>query len=369
MQLQSKFSDTYWFFRLTDHIQISTNANKPANRKSKNLETTLSQSPSPKTGEISSFDASGHAKTTMRTQTPSTASPVTDLALPRHGHTVSTNEMRPPRPSPAQKASFLLLPPEIRLQIYQEIFHLHRVEIIRRKDRRWPNKKNKKKLKPTRYRLCYRQLALRDVQSQFVQRYPGMSMASYEPLPTALVFTCRLTYCETIRLFYSTMQFVFNCTKTTARFLKTTRKDLQSAINHVELNQTMYNEPRLTEFRKYKFRSDRAWYLVCDQMSQNFESLRVLHVHLTVYDWPIHLEIGERWSFPLLVFGEHGRQLDIAQILLRMPRFSKEKLRCVARSVEERIMKPESFQIREDERLARKLMGHLKARRILKIGF
>ncbi|PLB54272.1 hypothetical protein P170DRAFT_397515 [Aspergillus steynii IBT 23096] len=265
-----------------------------------------------------------------------------------------------------RKASFLLLPPEIRWQIYQELFHLYRVEIIRRKDK----KKGKKKRDPpksTPYRLCHRHLVPRGVRSQTVWRNPGRP--AYEPLPIAIVFACKLTYCETIHLFYSKMQFVFNCTKTIARFLKTASKDSQSAINHVELNHIMYNEPRLTEFREYKFRSDRAWYLVCDEMSQSFGSLRVLHVHMTVFDWPIHLEIGERWSFPLLVFGEHGRQLDIAHIWLQMPRFSKEKLKSVARSIEEKIMRPESFQIREDERLARKLMGRVKARKILTLAF
>lgn len=131
----------------------------------------------------------------------------------------------------------------------------------------------------------------------------------------------------------------------------------------------MYNEPRLTDFREYKLRSDRAWYMVCDEMSQNFKDLRAVYVDMTVHDWPIHMEIGERWSFPLLLFGEHGHLLDFAQIRLHMPRFSNEKLRSVARSVEERIMKPDSFQIREDEILARKLMGPVKARKILELSF
>ncbi|THC91568.1 hypothetical protein EYZ11_008963 [Aspergillus tanneri] len=270
------------------------------------------------------------------------------------------NHTHTSRPS-AGLSPFQRLPPEIRWQIYQDLFYPHRVEILRCKD------KSPDPSRPARYRLYHRQLQPRDTQSQDIR--PSTGRRSYPPLPLALIFTCRLMYCETILLFYSTMQFVFISTKSAARFLKITDKDAQSAIRHVELNHVMYNEPRLTEFRVYKFRSDMAWYLVCDDMAQALVSLSVLHVHMTVYDWPIHLEVGERWSFPLLVFGQYGDQLDYAKIRLRMPRFSEEKLRFVARDLEQKIMKPQRFQIREDERLARKLMGSVKAKKILKVVF
>ncbi|KAH8432587.1 uncharacterized protein LDX57_010218 [Aspergillus melleus] len=351
--------------------KVNSNARVPAAPKSKGLKsTTLPQSLNPKSSQTpSSPDADRKQETDTRIERPLTANPTTALALQPQSPTALTPKIGTSSSSTTKKASFLLLPPEIRWQIYQELFDPRRVEILRRKDRK---KKRSQPRKSAPYRLCHRQLAPRDAQSQRVPkegRHFTRPFYPRTPLPTALIFTCRLTYCETICIFYSNMQFVFRCIKTATRFLKTTSKDTQSAIKHVELSHTMYNEPQLTEFREYKFRSDRAWFLVCDEICQKFEALRVLHVFLVVHDWPIQLEVGERWSFPLLVFGEHEPLLDYAGVNLLMPRFDKQKLTFVSRSIEQRIMKPEAFQIREDEKLARQLMPPLKARKVLRLGF
>ncbi|KAI9042240.1 uncharacterized protein KD926_005740 [Aspergillus affinis] len=359
--------------------KANSHARVPAAPKAKDIKsTTVPQFLNSKNSQTpSSPDANRKQETDMRIERSLTTNHTTGAALQQHSPTVLTPKTGASCSAPTKKASFLLLPPEIRWQIYQELFHTHRVEIVRRRDR----KKKVEPRKPAPYRLGYRQLAPRAAQSQLINRemrpyprplftppfFPPFSPRT--PLPTALIFTCRLTYCETIRLFYSNMQFVFRSIKAATRFMKTTSKDAQSAIKHVELVHSMYNEPRLTEFREYKFRSDKAWFLVCDAMSQSFEDLRVLHVHLAVHDWPIELEVGESWSFPLLVFGEHKPLLDFAKINLQMLRFDKNKLDFVSRSIEERLMKPEAFQIREDAKLARQLRGPLKARRILRIGF
>ncbi|KAE8378221.1 hypothetical protein BDV26DRAFT_261996 [Aspergillus bertholletiae] len=151
------------------------------------------------------------------------------------------------------------------------------------------------------------------------------------------------------------------------RFLRTTSKDHQIAIRHVELNHIMYNEPRLTAFRIFKTRSDISWYNACDDMASAFPSLKVLHARLAIYDWPIRLEIGELWSMPLLLFGHYDGGLDYADIQLQMNRFQHAKLRTVAHALEQKMMKPKMFQIREDERLAKELTGPIKAKKILRI--
>ncbi|GAB1204615.1 hypothetical protein APSETT445_003271 [Aspergillus pseudonomiae] len=205
----------------------------------------------------------------------------------------------------AKPASLLGLPAEIRWEIYQYLFEPHRVEILRRKD------KNTDTSRPARYRLYHRQQKPRSPSTQAV--------------------------------------------------------DHQAAVRHVELSHIMYNEPRLMAFRTFKIRSDIAWYIACDEMASACVSLKVLHVRLAIYDWPIRLKIGEPWSMPLLLFGHYDGGLDYAGVQLQMKRFQDDKLRSVARALEQKMMKPKMFQIREDERLAKELMGPIKAKKILKL--
>ncbi|GMF75258.1 unnamed protein product [Aspergillus oryzae] len=260
---------------------------------------------------------------------------------------------------PAKSALLLDLPAEIRWQIYQYLFEPHRVEILRRKDM------NTDTSKPARYRLCHRQQKPRSPSTQAVD-HDG-HRTRHTPFLFGLVFTCRTIYCEAVLLLYSTAQFIFNSANSIIRFLRTTSKDFQAAIRHVELNHIMYNEPRLTEFRPFKIRSDIAWYNACEEMASACVSLKVLHVRLAIYDWPIRLEIGELWSMPLLLFGHYDGGLDYAGIQLQMRRFQDDKLRTVERALEQTMMKPKMFQIREDERLSKELMGPIKAKKVLKI--
>lgn len=259
----------------------------------------------------------------------------------------------------AKPAPFLHLPAEIRWQIYQYLFEPHRVEILRCKG------KNPDPSRPIRYRLYHRQQKPRSPSTQ------AMHSSGYHIRRTSLlfnlVFTCRTIYCETIFLVYSTAQFIFNSTNSIVRFLSTTSEDAQAAIRHIELNHIMYNEPRLTAFRQYKIRSDIAWYNACDEIATTCVSLKVLHVKLAIYDWPIRLEIGELWSMPLLLFGHYDGGLDYAGIQLQMTRFNSESLRIVARALEQKLMKPKMFQIWEDERPAKDLMGPVKARKVLRL--
>ncbi|KAK6821674.1 hypothetical protein RU639_007951 [Aspergillus parasiticus] len=260
---------------------------------------------------------------------------------------------------PAKPALLLGLPAEIRWQIYQYLFEPHRVEILRRKDM------NTDTSKPVRYRLYHCQQKPRNPSTQGVDH--DCHRTRHTPFLFGLVFTCRTIYCETVLLLYSTAQFIFNSANSIIRFLRTTSKDSQAAIRHVELNHIMYNEPRLTAFRPFKIRSDVAWYNACDEMASACVSLKVLHARLAIYDWPIRLEIGELWSMPLLLFGHYDDGLDYANIQLQMKRFQDDKLRTVARALEQTMMKPKMFQIPEDERLSKELMGLIKAKKILKI--
>src|SRR5699024_5380165 len=105
------------------------------------------------------------------------------------------------------------------------------------------------------------------------------------------------------------------------------------------------NEPTLTDFRYYKLRSDLSWSLACEEMSLTMASLKVLHVDLTIRDWPIHLEIGESWAQPILFFGG-GDGLDSANITLRMSMFGADVREKVARVLEKELMNPKTYQIR-----------------------
>ena len=151
--------------------------------------------------------------------------------------------------------------------------------------------------------------------------------------------------------------------------MHTTSADAKTCIRHVELNHIMYNEPRLQHNRLFKHRSDLAWYLAVEDLAVTCKGLRVLHVHLRIWDWPIRLEVGERWSWPLLAFERYGNRVDFADVWLEMDRFGLDTLRSAATAVERRIMVPERFRAREEERLARRARGNLRARRTLKLVF
>lgn len=264
------------------------------------------------------------------------------------------------RSVPTRRHSPILrLPAELCLVIYEYLFDTHRVEILRLKDKDFDNPKR------TRYRLYHRQIQPRDTNTQAAPCRAARFSPS--PLPLGLIFTCKKIYHETLLLLYANTQFIFNSTRAVTRFLRVTDKVAQSAIHHVELNHHMYNEPRLTEFRVYKHRSDFAWYLACEGMSDAFTSLRVLHINMTIRDWPIHLELDERWAYPLLAFGR--KNLDYADIKLHMVMFKEERLDAIARVIEKEIMKPIAYQIKDDERIAREMMGPVKAIRSLKLIF
>lgn len=168
---------------------------------------------------------------------------------------------------------------------------------------------------------------------------------------------------------YANMQFVFNSTRALDRFLHTASAQEQEVIQHIELNHTMYNEPRLLGFRVFKHRSDLAWYCACEDLAVACKSLKVLHISMKIWDWPIHLELGERWSWPLLVFERFGNKVDFASVALQMCKFEEEKLKEMSREVEKRLMRSEAWQAREDERMTREVNGKVKANRVLRVVF
>lgn len=254
---------------------------------------------------------------------------------------------------------FLRLPVELRWEIYGYLFDTCRVEIFRRKSI------NPNKPKQSYYRLYHRQLPPRDTVTQVAPLWSARFVP--HPLPTALLFICRRTHSDALAMLYSKTQFVFNSTRAAHRFLTTTNPVAQNTVRHVELNHHMYNEPRFTNFRLYKHRSDFAWYLACEGMSDRFPSLKVLHINMTIRDWPIHLELDERWTYPLMAFGR--KKLDYADVKLKMVMFDEERLDAVAREIEREMMKPTAYRIKEDERIARELRGPLKASKCLRLVF
>lgn len=296
--------------------------------------------------------------------TPDDALSVTARAAP-----VETSDLEPSTKMAAlldcrdsqERSPLRRLPGEIRHKIYEYIFDTHRVEIVRARA------KDPDRPKRIRYRLQHRQLPPRDPQTHAVPSSCGSRPAPFPPLPLSLVFTCKEMYRETLLFLYSTTQFVFSSTKAIHSFLRHTAPEAQGAIRHLELNHVMYNEPRLTAFRPFKGRSDMAWYLACHGMAHAFTSLRELHLDLTVGDWPVRLELGERWALPPLLF-KGGGGLEYVDVTLRVKMFKEEKVRSVARQLEQALMKPEAWQRKEDERLAREKMAQaLKARHVLVI--
>ncbi|KAL3451302.1 hypothetical protein BJX65DRAFT_239779 [Aspergillus insuetus] len=136
----------------------------------------------------------------------------------------------------------------------------------------------------------------------------------------------------------------------------------------------MYNEPSLSQFRPVKLRSDQNWFVVCERMADAFTNLSVLHVHMTVFDAPIDLEVGEDWSLPLLVFSSNGGGkkgndggLRFVKVKLGYPHASEEKIRSVEAELEARLMDPVALQVREDEKLAQEMTGHMKASKASKV--
>lgn len=189
---------------------------------------------------------------------------------------------------------------------------------------------------------------------------------NYTPLPLSLILTCKTMYQETLLHLYTNTQFAFHNTRALTRFLHTTSTQAQSAIHHIELNHTMY-EPHLLHHRLFKHRSDLAFYLSCEDLAIAATSLRVLHVNMRIWDWPIRLEVGERWSWPLLTFVRYGRALDFAKIRLEMCRFGDEALKTAAGEVEKKIMKAEAIREREEREIAR--AGVVRAGKVLRVVF
>ncbi|PYI10546.1 hypothetical protein BO78DRAFT_204194 [Aspergillus sclerotiicarbonarius CBS 121057] len=259
--------------------------------------------------------------------------------------------------APPKLSPFQLLPAELRLKIYAHIFEPHRIELVRQRDKD-PSKHTKR----VHYRLYHVQLRPRDPSTQVVSWRRNRSF-----LPIALPFTCRLMYCDTLCLLYSSTQFIFNTTKAMTRFFQITPKEAHAAIRHVEINQSMYSEPHLTKFRVFKVRSDWAFYRACGKLIESCPALRVLHIDFRIRDWPINLEIGEPWSLPLMRFTDYKDRLDFVNIRLQTARFNEKELKEVAKALEKRFMKPLAFQLREDERLARELSGAVRAKRVLRI--
>lgn len=283
-----------------------------------------------------------------------TANPTQEMSSPIIQPKGEEGKMKPSSEKP-MTPYLLRLPPELRWQIYGYLFDTRRVEvyIARNKD---PNSK-----RPIN-RLYCRQLRPRDPKTQFA---PTVGAFNDRPFPMGLIYSCRAIYVETVLQLYLKTQFIFNSTKTVARFLKTTKRYAQASIQHVELNHVMYNEPRLTEFRYYKLRSDMAWYMVCDEMSLYFKSLKVLYATMTVWDWPIRLEVGERWSLPLLFFGRDNG-VEYVNVKLDMAMFNEKKLKDASAAMEEKMMNPKTYQIREDAKMARELAGPVKTK-VLKL--
>ncbi|KAJ9223336.1 hypothetical protein DTO169C6_4382 [Paecilomyces variotii] len=256
-----------------------------------------------------------------------------------------------------QKTLLFRLPGELRTKIYEYIFGTYRVCIYRF---RAPNTRSSKR----QYRL--RHTCLPPYHPTIHDLIPRTK--STPSIPSALVYTCREVYRETVLFLYSNTQFVFRSTKVINTFLRNTPIVAQNAIRHLELNYIGYNEPRLTEFRKFKIRSDLAWYLACSTMAQNFISLRVLHLHITIWDRPMKLDLKERWAIPLLEFARKGG-LDHVDANLRMHMFNTDQLQEAARKLEKALMNPRTYQIKDDKRLAMRLQGPIRAGKVLNIVF
>ncbi|KAN0074845.1 hypothetical protein V8E54_007456 [Elaphomyces granulatus] len=252
--------------------------------------------------------------------------------------------------STAKRSLFLDLPGELRTKIYEIVYETYRVEIIRAKPKTATQR-------PGRYRLFHRSLPPRNPTTHVA---PGARRNRAPPSPPlGLTLSCKRILYETLLYLYTNTQFVFSSPKTIRAFLNRTPEIAQRAIRHLELHHVMYNEPQFTKFREFKLRSDMSWYLACHAMAQSFTSLRVLHLNLAVFDWPIRLELGERWALPPLRFSRCGG-LEYADIKLSMRMFKEEKLKQTARLLEQAIMKPEAYQVKEDERIAKELAGPVK---------
>ncbi|KAL2855053.1 hypothetical protein BJX68DRAFT_20935 [Aspergillus pseudodeflectus] len=292
------------------------------------------------------------------------------------------------------------LPPEIRNQIYSYLFLPLRLEIIRAKE---PQSRY--------YRLYHHQLRTRDPETGYIMsccrysapqdsfstarlslpekprtkgRGKGKPQAKANttnkkprrwPPQLALLFVSRQSAVDTVGLLYSCTQFVFDSTKAISRFLDSVSPIAKSAIKHVELLHRMYNEPRLSQYRPIKLRSDQNWFVVCERMADALTNLNVLHVHMAIFDAPINLEVGEDWSLALLAFsGKGGKRGDggglrFVKVNLGYPHASEEKIRNVEAELEARLMDPVALQVREDEKLAREMAGHIKASKVLRLFF
>lgn len=260
------------------------------------------------------------------------------------------------QPDPRQKTTLTTLPPELRYKIYDYLFTLYRVEVTQ-------------KTKQRENRLSHTRLRPRNPNSQ-LSPPETKHRPDYPPLPYALVLSCKTVYRETVLRLYSQTQFSFRTTRALSRFLHTTpRSTLETALYHIELTQTMYHEPRLLAFRIFKHRADLAFYSACEDLAVRCRALRVLHVELRVGDWPVRMEVGERWSWPLLVFEKVGNRVQWARVRLSVPGWKGDRLEGVEREVERSVLGDEAFRAREVERERVAREGRVRAGKVLRVVF
>lgn len=228
--------------------------------------------------------------------------------------------------------TFLDLPGEIRTKIYELSFPTVRVEVTRA-----PPKPKEDWVFPgdNRRRLTHRTLAPRGD-----NRKLEMDAVVPKSVFFGLVMASKQIYKETVFYLYSNTQFVFCSSKALKRFVLMSRCACQAYINSMEIHRAVNGEPRLTFFRKFKFKGDIHWEKMCRVISWTFPGLKELYFNLDIHDWPIKLTLDEYWARPILFFSEKG--VDFAKVNLRMGMFDESTVKAVEEKIERKLMTKEA---------------------------
>lgn len=258
---------------------------------------------------------------------------------------------------------FLRLPGEIRNRVYHFLFDEYRVLVRGNHPQKELQQARKNepsggsKAPQQRYRLwCSFETHI------MAQNPPSYS---HSLVPLEVLQTCRTMYHEATPFLYARMALRFESTKVLAKFLDRTPPQALACITRIELIHSTYGEPEDCDHRRWKQQHNAKWLRLCTTIGKKMTDLKEIKVDLWLCDWPTQLEVGAKWTRPLLAMK--GTGLEDVKIFLRSKSFSEERLQSFATKLEMEMMSEQGIQKRKDkEQLAATKVKKLRPMRTAK---
>lgn len=242
----------------------------------------------------------------------------------------------------------LELPGEIRNRTYALLFRHCELEVLRNHPQ---DHVRRRKREAKEYGLQFKVPHLRLQSVMLGPQKPFNWSGHVAPRlnqPAHVLQTCRQVRAEAITYLYANTAFSFSSPKVLEKFLNIVPEVGKQAVLQLQLTHATYAEPRLTEMRPWKIRSDKNWTRLCKRMAEEMKSVRCLRLELTICDWPTQLNHAAKWAKPILMLkGEEG--LDQVDIVLEHRSFTRQRLHAAARALENEMLTKEARRQRQHE--------------------